>query len=56
MPDLKGSFRKIKDFFRFNVPSIELTPEREQETIEKITNYTVKFGLGAPSGASRMGF
>lgn len=50
MPDLKGSFRKTKDFFGFNVSSLELARQRDGEAIEKMDNHTAEFGLEFPVG------
>jgi len=33
----------------FKLPSLEISPEREQEIIEKIANAIVKYGLSLPT-------
>lgn len=42
---------KIKNFFKnfFDVPSLEIPPEREQEIIEKIAQTSVRWGLEMPT-------
>lgn len=41
---------KIRNFFKnfFNVPSLDITPEREQAVIEKIAKATIRWGLEMP--------
>ena len=40
--------KKIKDFFGFEMPSLEITPERENEIIEKIARFVSKMGMEWP--------
>lgn len=44
MPFLK----KVKDFFGFQLPSMEISPEREKEIIEKIAGFVSKMGMEWP--------
>ena len=44
MPLLK----KIKDFFGFQMPSMEISSERENEMIEKIAQFVSKIGMEWP--------
>jgi hypothetical protein len=44
MPFLK----KVKDFFGFQMPSLEISPERENEIIEKIAQFVSKIGMEWP--------
>ncbi len=44
MPFLK----KVKDFFGFQMPSMEITPERENEIIEKISQFVSRLGMEWP--------
>jgi hypothetical protein len=48
LADLRRAFRKTRDFFGFNVPLLEMPPERREEIIEKIASNVVKFGLEIP--------
>jgi len=49
MVDLKGFFRKIGDSIGFHVPAYELTPERENEIIEKWAGNISKYGMELPA-------
>ena len=45
----KSKLDKIKDFFGFELPSLEISPEREDEIIEKIVESVSKHGFVLPS-------
>ena len=45
----KSKLAKIKDFFGFELPSLEISPERENEIIEKIIRAVKKHGFVLPS-------
>ncbi len=45
----KSRFGKIKDFFGFQLPSLEIAPEREDEIIEKIVAAVADYGFVFPS-------
>jgi hypothetical protein len=45
----KSKLDKIKDFFGFELPSLEISPEREDEIIEKIVASVTKHGFVLPS-------
>jgi len=40
--------KKIKDFFGFQMPSMDITPERENEIIEKIARFVSRMGMELP--------
>jgi len=39
---------KIKDFFGFQMPVMDITPERENEITEKIAHFISRFGMEWP--------
>jgi len=43
--------RKVKDFIGFDFPSLDdgISPERENEIIEKVAKAVSRFGLGYPA-------
>jgi len=42
--------RKVKDFFGFEIPDIDtISPERENEIIEKVTKVISRMGMGYPA-------
>jgi hypothetical protein len=45
----KSKLDKIKDFFGFKLPSMEISPEREDEIIEKVVESVSKYGFVLPS-------
>jgi hypothetical protein len=45
----KSKFEKIKDFFGFELPSLEISSEREDEIIEKIVKAVSNYGFVFPS-------
>lgn len=40
--------KKVKDFFGFQMPSMEISPERENEIIEKFAGFVSKIGMEWP--------
>ena len=49
MSKLKIFFKKIKDFIGFSLPTLEITPERQEELIEKWATNIAKVGLEFPA-------
>ncbi len=45
----KSTFTKIKDFIGFEFPSLEISPEREDEILEKIVAAVSDYGFIFPS-------
>ena len=45
MSRAKSFFKKLADKLGFKVPSIDITPKREQEIIDMITKHAVQWGL-----------
>jgi hypothetical protein len=41
--------KKVKDFFGFQIPRMEISPERESEIIEKIAGLVSRLGMELPA-------
>jgi len=44
-----STLKKIKDFFGFQMPSMEISPERENEIIEKTARFVSRLGMEWPA-------
>lgn len=47
--NMMSLLKKIKDFFGFQFPNIDITPEREEEIIEKTAKLVSNFGMELPA-------
>jgi len=54
--NLITKIKKLKEFIGFNIPSLEISEEREEEIIDKFTNYTSKLGMESIASIFTAGF